>query len=108
MNEILQNLEVISPIFKEGGIIGFLECNEDNICTYVKENPIDSILNKNIKSSAKDNKEIKYASTEKLSLQLSLREETISSAFVKYQYLQLYLPYFCNPDKCAGVSPDLS
>jgi hypothetical protein len=46
VNEILQNLEVISPIFTEGRIIGFMECNEDNICTYMKENPIDSILKK--------------------------------------------------------------
>ena len=47
VNEILQNLEVISPIFKEGSIIGFMECIEDNICTYVKKNPIiDSILKK--------------------------------------------------------------
>ena len=46
VNEILHNLEVISPIFKEGSIIGFMECSEDNICTYMKENPIDSILKK--------------------------------------------------------------
>ena len=47
VNEILHNLEVISPIFKEGSIIGFIECNEDNICTYMmKENPINSILKK--------------------------------------------------------------
>ena len=81
VNEILQNLEVISTIFKEGSIIGFIECIEDNICTYMKENPIDSILKKNIKSTANDNKEIKYASTEKI------YEETISSAFVKYQHV---------------------
>ena len=36
---------------------------------------------KNIKSTANDNKEIKYASTEKI------YEETISSAFVKYQHV---------------------
>jgi hypothetical protein len=81
VNEILQNLEVISTIFEEGSIIGFIECIEDNICTYMKENPIDSILKKNIKSTANDNKEIKYASTEKI------YEETISSAFVKYQHV---------------------
>jgi hypothetical protein len=81
VNEILQNLEVISTIFEEGSIIGFIECIEDNICTYIKENPIDSILKKNIKSTANDNKEIKYASTEKI------YEETISSAFVKYQHV---------------------
>jgi hypothetical protein len=46
VNEILQNLEVISTIFEEGSIIGFIECIEDNICTYIKENPIDSILKK--------------------------------------------------------------
>ena len=46
VNEILQNLEVISTIFEEGSIIGFIECIEDNICTYMKENPIDSILKK--------------------------------------------------------------
>jgi len=85
VNEILHNLEVISPIFKEGSIIGFMECDEDNICTYLKENPIDSILNKNIKSSAKDDKEIKYASTEKI------YEETISSAFVTYQHVVDYI-----------------
>jgi hypothetical protein len=28
-------------------LIYFMECNEDNICSYMKENPIDSILNKN-------------------------------------------------------------
>jgi len=85
VNEILHNLEVISPIFKEGSIIGFMECDEDNICTYLKENPIDSILNKNIKSSAKDDKEIKYASTEKYMrrqyLQLSLRINTLLIIF---------------------------
>ncbi len=45
MNEILQNLEVISPIFNEGSIIGFIDCIEGNICTYkhIEENPIDSI-----------------------------------------------------------------
>ena len=48
VNEILHNLEVISPTFKEGSIIGFLECNEDNICTYMKENTIDSILKKKL------------------------------------------------------------
>ena len=86
VNEILQNLEVISPIFKEGSIIGFMECIEDNICTYVKQNPIiDSILKKRIKSSATDNKEIKYASTEKI------YEETISSALVKYQDIVDYI-----------------
>ncbi len=46
VNEILQNLEVISPIFTEGSIIGFMECREENICTYMKENPIDLILKK--------------------------------------------------------------
>ena len=85
VNEILQNLEVISTIFEEGSIIGFIECIEDNICTYMKENPIDSILKKNIKSTANDNKEIKYASTEKI------YEETISSAFVKYQHVVDYI-----------------
>jgi hypothetical protein len=85
VNEILQNLEVISPIFKEGSIIGFMDCNEDNIYTYMKENPIDSIPNKNIKSTAKDKKEIKYASIEKI------YEETISSAFVKYQDIVDYI-----------------
>ena len=48
VNEILQKLEVISPIFTEGSIIGFLECREDNICTYKKENPVDSILKKKL------------------------------------------------------------
>jgi hypothetical protein len=85
VNEILHNLEIISTIFKEGSIIGFIECDEDNICTYMKENPIDSILNKNIKSSAMDDKEIKYASTEKI------YEKTISSAFVKYQHVVNYI-----------------
>ncbi len=85
VNEILPNLEVISPIFKEGSIIGFMECREDNICTYMKENPIDSILKQKIKSSAMDDKEIKYASTEKI------YEETISSAFVKYQHVVDYI-----------------
>ena len=87
MNEILQNLEVISPIFNEGSIIGFIDCIEGNICTYkhMEENPIDSILKKKIKSSAMDNKEIKYASTEKI------YEETISSAFVKYQHVVDYI-----------------
>jgi hypothetical protein len=85
VNEILQNLEVISPIFTESSIIGFMECIiEDNICTYMKENPIDSILKK-IKSSAMDDKEIKYASTEKT------YEEIISSAFVKYQHVVDYV-----------------
>ncbi len=46
VNEILHNLEVISPIFTEGSIIGFMKCREDNICTYMEENPIDSILKK--------------------------------------------------------------
>jgi hypothetical protein len=87
MNEILQNLEVISPIFNEGSIIGFIDCIEGNICTYkhMEENPIDSILKKKIKSSAMDDKEIKYASTEKV------YEETISSDFVKYQHVVNYI-----------------
>ncbi len=38
-----------------------------------------------IKSSAMDNKKIKYASTEKV------YEETISSAFVKYQHVVNYI-----------------
>ena len=53
VNEILRNLEVISSIFTEGSIIGFMKCRGDNNCTYMKENPIDSILKKNIKSSQK-------------------------------------------------------
>ncbi len=80
MNEILQNLEVISPIFNEGSIIGFIDCIEGTY-KHMEENSIDSILKKKIKSSAMDNKEIKYASTEKIF------EETISSAFVKYQHV---------------------
>ena len=35
VNEILQNLEVISPIIKEGSIIGFMECNEDRQNLYL-------------------------------------------------------------------------
>ena len=50
VNEILHNLEVISPIFNEGSIIGFIDCIEGNICTYkhMEENPIDSILKKKL------------------------------------------------------------
>ncbi len=48
VNEILHNLEVISSIFTEGSIIGFMKCREDNICTFMKENPIDSIHKKNL------------------------------------------------------------
>ena len=79
MNEIFQNIEVISSSFTENSIIGFIEGSENSFCSYLKEDPINSILTKNIKSTAMDKKEIKYASTEEI------YDETISSTFIKYQ-----------------------
>lgn len=79
MNEIFRKLEVISSTFTENSIIGYIEGSENSICSYLKDDSINSILTKNIKCTATDQKEIKYASTERI------YDETISSTLIKYQ-----------------------
>ena len=79
MNEIFRKLEVISSTFTENSIIGYIEGSENSFCSYLKDDSINSILTKNIKCTATDQKEIKYASTERI------YDETISSTLIKYQ-----------------------
>lgn len=67
ISRLLQEVEIVEDEFDESNsIIGYLPNKEETICTYslLSKSYENSIMNKQIKSGPKDEKQLKHASTE--------------------------------------------
>jgi len=84
INQLIQNLDIVSTPFTNESIIGFLENTEEATCSYSYQNInstpiINSVLQKKVKSSPNDGKQIKHASTE------LLYKPSVSKNLIRYQ-----------------------